>query len=94
MKKIHSERHVNKNGIIPRIYKQNINELIDRVERLENNMDNNINKELNEKYLSQMKLLKCEADHDEADCILCYLLKDLGYDELVEVYRKLPKWYS
>ena len=38
MKKIHSERHVNKQGLIPYIYKQNINELIDRVERLENNM--------------------------------------------------------
>ena len=38
MKKIHSERHVNKQGIIPYIYKQNINELIDRVERLESNM--------------------------------------------------------
>ena len=38
MKKIHSERHVNKQGLIPFIYKQNINELIDRVERLENNM--------------------------------------------------------
>lgn len=38
MKKIHSERHVNKQGIIPYIYKQNINELIDRVEKLENSM--------------------------------------------------------
>ena len=38
MKKIYSERHVNKQGLIPYIYKQNINELIDRVERLENNM--------------------------------------------------------
>ena len=38
MKKIHSERHVNKQGLIPYIYKQNINELIEKVERLENNM--------------------------------------------------------
>ena len=35
MKKIYSERQVNSKGIIPAIYKQNINELIDRVERLE-----------------------------------------------------------
>lgn len=41
MKKIHSERHVNKQGIIPYIYKQNINELIDRVESLESNMMTN-----------------------------------------------------
>ena len=38
MKKIYSERHVNKQGLIPYIYKQNINELIEKVERLENNM--------------------------------------------------------
>ena len=38
MKKIHSETHVNKQGLIPYIYKQNINELIEKVERLENNM--------------------------------------------------------
>lgn len=35
MKKIYSERQVNSKGIIPAIYKQNINELIDKVERLE-----------------------------------------------------------
>ena len=38
MKKIHSERYVNKQGLIPFIYKQNINGFIDRVNRLENNM--------------------------------------------------------
>lgn len=38
MKKIHSERYINKQGLIPFIYKQNINELIDKVHRLENNM--------------------------------------------------------
>ena len=35
MKKIYSECQVNSNGLIPAIYKQNINELIDRVEKLE-----------------------------------------------------------
>ena len=38
MKKIYSERHVNNQGLIPFIYKKNINELIEKVERLENNM--------------------------------------------------------
>ena len=41
-----------------------------------------------------MKKLKDESDHDEADYLLCNLLEELGYTELVEVYRKLPKWYS
>lgn len=51
-------------------------------------------KELNEKYISKMKALKDESDHDEADWLLCDLLEELGYTELVEVYKKLPKWYS
>ena len=53
-----------------------------------------MNKELNKKYLQQMKQLDNESDHEYADEILCELLKDLGYKELVEVYEKLPKWYS
>lgn len=35
MKKIYSERQVNKNGLIPLIYKENINELIDKVNKIE-----------------------------------------------------------
>lgn len=50
--------------------------------------------ELNEKYLMQMKVLKSEFEHDEADYLLCALLEELGYTELVEAYRKVPKWYS
>ena len=38
MKKIYSERQVNKNGIIPLIYKENINELIDKVNKIESMM--------------------------------------------------------
>lgn len=50
--------------------------------------------ELKDKYLSYMKMLKDESDHDEADMLLCNLLEELGYTEIVDVYRKLPKWYS
>ena len=53
-----------------------------------------MNKELNEKYLSQMKTCKNEVDHEDADYILCELLEKLGYKELVDVYRDVPKWYS
>lgn len=49
---------------------------------------------LKDKYLSYMKMLKDESDHDEADMLLCNLLEELGYTEIVDVYRKLPKWYS
>lgn len=53
-----------------------------------------MNEELNEKYLMQMRELKSEFEHDEADYLLCALLEELGYTELVEVYRKIPKWYA
>ena len=52
-----------------------------------------MNEELNKKYLMQMRELKSEFEHDEADYLLCALLEELGYTELVEVYRKIPKWY-
>ncbi len=53
-----------------------------------------MNKELSEKYLEQMKTCKDEFDHEDADYILCDLLEELGYKELVATYRKVPKWYS
>lgn len=49
---------------------------------------------LEEKYLNQMRKLEYATDHDEADNLLCRLLEELGFTELVKVYRKLPKWYS
>ena len=39
MKKIFSQRHVNKQGLIPLIYKESINELIDKVEKLEKEIE-------------------------------------------------------
>lgn len=53
-----------------------------------------MDEQLNAKYLMQMKVLKSEFEHDEADNLLCDLLEELGYAELVEAYRKVPKWYS
>lgn len=50
-----------------------------------------MNQKLNEKYLAQMKNCKDEADHEDADYILCELLEELGYKELVAAYRELPK---
>lgn len=53
-----------------------------------------MNKELNEKYLEQMKTCESEFDHEDADYILCELLEELGYKELIATYREIPKWYS
>ena len=55
-------------------------------------------KELNDKYLTQMKELEQEDDtervHVVADGILCELLEELGYIELVATFRALHKWYA
>ncbi len=53
-----------------------------------------MNEELNVKYLMKMKELQSELEHDEADWLLCSLLEELGYTELVDTYRKIPKWYA
>lgn len=57
-----------------------------------------MDKELNDKYLSQMKELRYEDDtehaHVVADEILCNLLDELGYKELVDAFDDLDRWYS
>ena len=35
-----------------------------------------------------------EAAHCDADELLCNLLSDLGYDDVVAEYRKVDKWYA
>lgn len=35
-----------------------------------------------------------EADHSDADDILCSLLSYLGYDDIVNVYQEVGKWYA
>ena len=35
-----------------------------------------------------------EDVHYEADNILCKLLRELGYTEIVEMFEEVGKWYS
>lgn len=35
-----------------------------------------------------------ETTHFEADKLLCRVLRDEGYNELVEWFESLKKWYS
>ncbi len=35
-----------------------------------------------------------ECSHGRADDILCELLKDLGYGEVVELYDSFTRWYG
>lgn len=35
-----------------------------------------------------------EADHADADDVLCEFLKALGYADVVEEWEKVSKWYA
>lgn len=35
-----------------------------------------------------------ESAHSAADGILCEILEALGYDEVVNEYNKIDKWYA
>lgn len=35
-----------------------------------------------------------ETGHHIADAVLCELLIELGFDEVVDAWRKIPKWYA
>lgn len=50
--------------------------------------------EMCEKMKNVINIKDTEDAHIEADYILCKFLEDLGFDELVKLYRKVDKWYS
>ena len=35
-----------------------------------------------------------EADHQVADSLLCKMLRALGYDDIVNAFDKVGKWYA
>jgi hypothetical protein len=35
-----------------------------------------------------------EAGHAKADDILCQLLESLGYQDVVEAFKKVGRWYA
>ena len=35
-----------------------------------------------------------EIKHANADMYLCNFLRDLGYDDVVDVYEQIEKWYA
>lgn len=51
---------------------------------------------LEEFYVDKIKKLEPEINcrqHSEADIILCELLNKLGYEQVVEEYKKISKYY-
>ena len=55
-------------------------------------------KTLSIKYRAKLKILAEnpdeEAAHIQADDVLCDILNQLGFEDVVEEYRKIPKWYA
>lgn len=35
-----------------------------------------------------------EYDHIKADQLICKMLEQMGYRDIVEMYNRIPKWYS
>jgi hypothetical protein len=35
-----------------------------------------------------------EHAHSEADKILCEVLRELGYNDLIDAYEQVDKWYA
>ena len=56
------------------------------------------NEKLKEKYINLLKEQQISWDdemaHVEADNLVCELLKELGFEEVVKEYDKVSKWYA
>lgn len=50
------------------------------------------------KAILKLKKFQAEDDpfknHEKADKVLCDLLKEIGYDDVVKEYRKIRKYYA
>lgn len=51
-----------------------------------------------EEALEELKVIAKDTDtevaHVDADDVLCQLLSDLGYNDVVMAYRQIGKWYA
>ena len=53
--------------------------------------------DLNETYLPKMKealTMDTEDGHYHADAVMCALLRELGFDEIVDMFHKREWWYA
>lgn len=56
-----------------------------------------MDEKLKQKYIEKMESIERkdkEIAHLRADDLLCALLKELGYSEVVEAWERIPKWYA
>lgn len=51
-----------------------------------------------EQALSELKAAQANSDiesaHGDADDVLCDLLRELGYGDVVDAWLQVPKWYA
>ena len=61
-------------------------------------METNMTKSREEDFIAKLKFLQCSLDtekaHIEADAILCEFLNELGYQNLVNEYNEIDKWFA
>ena len=57
-------------------------------------IDKNLYERLMLEAIIDLKECTHQSHHDSADETLCELLIKLGFEDVVEVYNKVPKWYS
>lgn len=54
--------------------------------------------QLHEKYVKLMQEQTKNDDIEEAHCaaddLLCHLLEDLGFKDVVDIYDAIDKWYA
>ena len=57
-----------------------------------------MNKKLSHEAITGLRALQGIGDpekaHGNADDVLCELLKRLGYDDVVDEWEKVEKWYA
>lgn len=55
-------------------------------------------KQLMDKYLAKLEEIQKNGDvevrHGREDDLLCDLLIELGFEDIVELYKSSTKWYS
>jgi len=57
----------------------------------------NKNRELEKEYIQKMEDIEMwdeESPHINADWILADFLRELGYKDIVEAWKQIPKWYA
>lgn len=59
---------------------------------------NNINESSIKDYTERMRELSnsddIEGRHYEMDDLMCEILKEMGFDELVDIFNETEKWYA